>query len=135
MADVKTYDPSQGSLIVGGSIIASWREVSVARDEDGFTFDVDTSSGEATRTKNASKLGTFTVTLPQASGDNATLSALEVTDALVAVMFKDNSGNSLHVMPFGTIVKGADAGYAKEAGDREWTIRGNLDVHLNGGNN
>ena len=134
MPDVKTYDPSQGSLIVGGSIVASWRTVAVVKDEDGFTFDSDTNSGEATRTKNASKLGTFTVTLPQASSDNATLSAFEITGALISCVFKDNSGNSLHVMPLGTIVKGADSEYGKEAGDREWTVRGNLDVHVPAGN-
>ena len=134
MPDVKTYDPSQGSLIIGGAIVGSWRTVAVVKDEDGFSFDSDTNSGEATRTKNSSKLGTITVTLPQASADNAGLSAHEAAGSLIACVFKDNSGLSLHVMPLGTIVKGADAEYAKEAGDREWSIRGNLDVHLNAGN-
>jgi len=134
MPDVKTYSPVQGSLIVGGSIVESWRTVSVAEDEDGWTFDVDSNSGETTRTENASKLGTFTVTLPQASTDNATLSAFKAAKSLIAVSFIDNSGASLHVMPLGTIVKVADAEYAKEAGDREWTIRGNLDVNILGGN-
>jgi len=135
MPEVKTYDPSQGSLIVGGSIIGSWREATVVEDEDGFTFDTDTNSGESTRTKNSSKLGTFTIILPQASLDNGTLSAFKIAGSLISCLFKDNSGNSIHVMPQGTVVKSADAGYGKEAGDREWTVRGNLDVNVLGGNN
>ena len=132
--EVKTYDPSQGSLILGGAIIGSWRAVAVVEDEDGVTFDTDTNSGEATRTFNSSKLGTFTVTLPQASSDNAVMSAFKAAKSLISCVFKDNSGLSLHVMPLGTVVKSADAEYAKEAGDREWLVRGNLDVNVIGGN-
>lgn len=132
--EVKTYDPSQGSLILGGAIIGSWRTVAVVEDEDGVTFDTDTNSGEATRTFNSSKLGTFTVTLPQASSDNAVMSAFKAAKSLISCVFKDNSGLSLHVMPLGTVVKSADAEYAKEAGDREWLVRGNLDVNVIGGN-
>lgn len=134
MPKLKTYDPSQVSVIIGGSIIGSWNTIAKAMDEDRFSFISDTSSGEATRTKNANRLGTFILTLPQASGDNLTLSALEITDALIACSIKDNGGDSLHVMPLGTVQKAADTEYAKEPGETVWTIKGNIDVDVVGGN-
>lgn len=131
---VKTYDPTQVSVIIGGSIVQSWNTVAIARDEDKFEFASDTSSGEATRIKNASKLGSFVLTLPQGSDDNAVLSALEITDALISCTIKDNSGTTIAVMPLGTIVKAADAEFAKENSEREWTVKGNLDLYVVGGN-
>ena len=131
--EVKTYDPSQVSVIVGGTIIKSWNKVAVARDEDDWSFAAGT-SGEVTRTRNLNRLGAITLTLPQASQDNATLSAFSISDALLSCIVKDASGASLHVMPEGTVVKPANSEYAKEAGEREWTIKGSLVEMTVGGN-
>ena len=35
---VKTYDPSQVAIIIGGRIIKSWNTVTVTRDEDGLNL-------------------------------------------------------------------------------------------------
>jgi hypothetical protein len=135
MPKLKTYDPSQVSVILGGSIIGSWNTVAIAMDEDKFLFASDTSSGEATRTKNANTLGTYTLTLPQASEDNATLSALLLSDALVVCSIKDNGGDTIAVMPLGTVMKSADSEFGRgEGGEREWVIKGNIDVYFVGGN-
>ncbi len=131
--DVKTYDPSQVSLIIGGSIIKSWNKISVAKDEDSWTFAQGT-SGEVTRTKNTNKMGAITVTMPQTSGDNATLSAFDVSGALLSCIVKDSSGTSLYVIPEGTVVKPADSEFAKESGEREWQIKGALTQFTVGGN-
>jgi hypothetical protein len=131
--DVKTYDPGQVSLIVGGSIINSWNRIAVAKDEDDWTFSAGT-SGEVTRTKNLNRLGAITVTLPQTSRDNGILSAFCVSGGLLSCIVKDASGNSLHVMPEGTVVKPADSEYAKESGEREWAIKGSLTEMTVGGN-
>jgi hypothetical protein len=132
---VKTYDPSQVSVIIGGSIIKSWETVKAGRDNDRFKFTEGT-SGEVTRTKNASLMGTITLTLPQASADNATLSAFEVAGTLIPCMVVDKGGTSLHTMPEGTIVKVPDAEYGKDAGTREWIIKGEItDPSIVGGNN
>lgn len=134
MPNIKTYDPSQVSIIASGSILESWGTVAIAFDEDKFSFESDTSSGEATRVKNKSKLGTITITMPQASGDNDTMSALEVTDSLGAYSVIDNGGSTLAIIPLGTIMKMADAEFAKENSTREWVVKGNLDVYVVGGN-
>jgi hypothetical protein len=132
-SEVKTYDPSQVSLIVGGTIIKSWNKVSVVKDEDSWTFSAGT-SGEVTRTKNLNRLGTITVTLPQTSADNGMLSAFAVSGALLSCIVKDGSGRSLHVMPEGTVVKPADSEYGKESGEREWSIKGSVVEMTVGGN-
>lgn len=134
MADVKTYSPGEVVAVAFGAIISSWDEITVVLDEDKFSFTSDVSSGEATRVENKSKLGTITLTLPQASADNGVLSAIDALGSLGPVSIFDKSGSSLHVMAKGTIVKSADVGYGKENGSREWVIRGNLDVNVIGGN-
>ncbi len=132
---VKTYDPSQVSVIIGGSIMTSWETVKVGRDNDRWTFSQGT-SGETTRTKNASLLGTIILTLPQASSDNATLSAFEVAGTLLPCMVVDKSGSSIATMPEGTVVKVPDLEFGKEAGQCEWSIKGDIiDPFISGGNN
>jgi len=133
MADTKTYDPSQVVVIVGGSIVKSWNTVTAARDEENFMMTVGT-QGEATRTKNANKMGVLTLVLPQASVDNAVLSAFFNSGAQISVSVTDKSGVSLHVIPEATVTKSPDAAYGKEAGEYEWLIRGNLSIHVLGGN-
>lgn len=132
-SEVKTYDPGQVSLIVGGTIIKSWNKIAVAKDEDDWSFSAGT-TGEVTRVKNLNKLGTITITLPQTSQDNGFMSAFAVTGALLACIVKDGSGRSLHVMPEGTVVKPANSEYAKEPVEREWAIKGSVVEMTVGGN-
>lgn len=133
MGDTKTYDPSQVVVVVGGSIIKSWNTVTAARDEESFMFTNGT-QGEATRTKNANKMGVITLVLPQASVDNLVLSLSWNQGTQISVSVVDKSGASLHVIPEATVTKSPDAVYGKEAGELEWLIRGNLSVHTLGGN-
>ncbi len=133
MNEVRTYDPGQVSVIVGGTIIKSWNTIRVAKDEDDWTFNAGT-SGEVTRTKNLNRLGGITLTLPQTSQDNAVLSAFSVAGGLLSCIVKDASGNSLHVMPEGTVVKPADSEYGKESGEREWMVKGSIVEMTVGGN-
>jgi hypothetical protein len=132
---VKTYDPMQVSIIIGGSIIKSWDQVVVSRDNDRWNFSEGT-SGEVTRTRNASRLGSIKIVLPQASADNAVLSAFEVVGSLIACSVLDKGGLSVHVMPEGTVTRIPDAEYSKEATQREWIVKGELiDPNTVGGNN
>jgi len=130
---VKTYDPSQVTLMVGISIIAGWDKIVVRADEDKWTFKTGT-NGETTRTKNASKVGEIEITIPQAHLDNFILSGLELTGALVACTVTDWSGNSAHGMPEGSILKMPESEYGKESTDRVWTIKGNVTPSVVGGN-
>ena len=130
---MKTYNPSEVSIILGGLIIKSWNTITPERDEEGFLFSTGT-SGESTRTKNANKMTTITLVLPQSSSDNDILSGLEIAGALIPVSIIDKSGSTLITMPEGTIVKPASAELGKEAGEREWIIKGDTPVFLVGGN-
>ena len=132
---VKTYDPTQVVVIIGGSIMKTWNTVTVSRDNDRFVMTEGT-QGEVTRTKNAGKLGTIVLTNPQASADNTTLSAHELAGSLMACSVIDKGGASVAVMPEGTIMKIPDSEFGEEAGTREWTIKGEIpDPFVAGGNN
>lgn len=131
--ELKTYDPKEVNIIIGGAIINSWNAVTVEREEDQNIMSAGT-SGENTRTKNANNLGTITLTLPQTSGDNGILTGLAVADDVFSVMIQDKSGSSVHVMAEAVIGKRPAAEYGKEAGEREWTIMGGLSTDLSNGN-
>lgn len=133
MGDMKTYDPSQVSIILAGSIIKSWISVSAERDEEAFMMTTGT-GGESTRTKNANKMGVITLTLPQASADNLVLSTLWNAGTQFSASITDKSGVSLSVISEATVTKAPPGAYGKEAGELEWLIRGDLSVHVLGGN-
>jgi hypothetical protein len=123
----KTYDPTQVSITLGINKLDNWDEVTVAFDEDAWTFTSGT-QGEATRTKNANRLGTITITCPQTSSANDILSSWFVTGLGFPCMVKDNNGTSVGSMLFGTVTKLPDVALAKESGSREWMIKGKLSV-------
>ena len=133
MAVLKTYDPSQVAIIIGGSILKSWNTVTVSRDEDGWTFSSGT-SGESTRTKNLNTLGMIEIVMPQTSVDNAILSAFQIADGLLSSAVIDKGGTSVALLPEGTVVKQADSEYGKESGERTWQIKGDLVGFIVGGN-
>ena len=135
MGAVKTWDRSLASLIIGGSIIKSWKKVVVSMGTDAWTF-TSGAGGELTRTKNSGSIDSIKVTLPQTSTDNAMMTAFEISGALIPCMFVDKGGTSLHTMPEGTVVKIPDAEYSDEPSDREWTITGQIiNPNIVGGNN
>lgn len=132
---VKTYDPTQVCVTAGVAILTGWDKIVVRRDNDKWTFTEGT-NGELTRTKHKSSLGEIEITLPQAHSDNAILSALEITDTLIACSVLDKSGSSIHIMPEGSIVKTAEATYDKESTERAWIIKGEIiNPNIIGGNN
>ena len=126
---LKTYDPKQVSVIVGGFIISGFADgsfVPVARNNDTFTLLVG-ADGDATRSKSNDKSGTFVITLQQTSASNAVLAGIAAADELgnsgiVPVLIKDNSGNALHTAAQAWIRKYPDADFAKEGGNLEWTL-------------
>ena len=66
---MKDYALGEVSVIVGASIIESFNKVSVELGEESNTFTTG-STGESTRTKNANRMGTILLTMPQTSSDN-----------------------------------------------------------------
>lgn len=131
--ELKTYDPKEVNVIIGGSIMNSWNTVNVEQEEDDNIMSAGT-TGEITRTKNANKLGTITVVLPQTSGDNSILTGLAIGGEVFSIMIQDKSGSSVHVMAEAVVGKKASSEYAKESGEREWTFMGGLSTDLPNGN-
>lgn len=130
----RTYDPSEVSVAVGVSLLTGWNLIRITREEDGVLFSVGT-SGEVSRSINHNKLGTITLIYPQTALENQSLSLLEVSKATLSVTVIDKSGTTVAIMEFGTIVKPPDSELGKEAGTREWMLRGDLPVFNVGGNN
>ena len=138
---VKTYDPAQVAVIVGGFPITGFADgsfVTVERNADAFALYMGT-DGEGTRAKSNNKSGRITITLAQSSDSNAILAGIAAADELrnagvVPVMIKDNSGESLHVAETAWIVKVPNAEYGREIGTREWIIETDLLVSAVAGN-
>lgn len=138
---VYTYSPEDVSMAIGGAVISGYSEgtfIVVEREEDAFTKIVG-ADGIVTRSKNANKSGTVTLTLKGSSPSNDILSALATKDEIdgsgvAAVIVKDNSGTTVCAGK-GWIRKKAAAEFAKEVSDREWTVDiGSLELFI-GGNN
>lgn len=130
---LRTYDPSKVSVSFGPSLLTGWNTVRMSREEDGVMFSAGT-SGELSRSINANKLGTITLTYPQTSPENLILSGYAVSKITVPMTVIDRSGTTLGVMKFGTVVKPPDSDLGKEVTTREWLIRGELSVMVIGGN-
>lgn len=137
---VKTYDPKQVILIVGGFQITGYAEgtfVNIARREDAFTLHVG-SDGEGVRSKSNNRSGTVTFHLLQSSHSNDILSAFAKADELTnagifPLMVKDGSGSSLYMAQSAWIKKIADSEFGKEAGAREWGLEtDNLEAFVGG---
>ena len=141
MAQVKTYSPEDVTVIVSGVQIEGKAQdfCTVAFDEEHFTYSGG-SDGEGVRSKNPVKSGTIVLTVMQGSTSNSVLSAASKADDLTgtgtfSILVKDNSpqATSLHSADTAWVEKVADAGYGKEAGDREWTIKCHKLVSFVGG--
>lgn len=137
---IKTYSPEDISISVFGRNLQNLADsmVKIAYSEDAFTYSVG-SDGEGTRNKNPNRSGTIVVTLKGSSDDNLFLSGVAAGDYIsklgtFAVMVKDNNGTSLYTAAEAWIQKVADADFAKEVTDREWTIMCNKLIMVNGGN-
>jgi hypothetical protein len=126
---MKTYDPKQVQVIVNGVALQGFSEdsvVKVTRQADAFTQTIGV-DGEGTRSKSNDHSAEIEVSLKQSSESNVVLSALANADrdsnaGLVAVMVKDNNGDSLHMCEQAYIKKMPDSEYNKTATDRVWTL-------------
>lgn len=138
---MKTYDPKQVQIIVGGIPLSGFADgsfVTVARAEDAWTMTVG-ADGEGTRSKSNNKSGQITVVLMQSSQSNQYLSNLILADeinnaGLVPTMVKDGSGSSLYMAEQSYVKKAPDSDFAKVAGTRTYVIETDNLQMFNGGN-
>lgn len=138
---MKTYDPAQVQVIVGGIPISGFADgtfIRVGRRAAAWDLTVGT-DGEGTRAKSNDRSGFVEIELMQSSASNITLSDLSLADELsnagvVPIMIKDGSGSSLHTAEQAFIEKNPDGEYAKTATTRVWRfITDNL-IDYHGGN-
>ena len=142
---IHSYSPKH-VLIIGGVIpLTQWDEVTIEYEEDSWEFEVGC-YGEVVRKKIKNSFGTITITVPQTSSVNSTLSMLKVLtdnafdagdysastqlDMVIPFSIVDLWGGSLFVMGSGTIVKSPMVGFGKDVKSRQWVIKGNIDVNV-----
>ena len=126
---MKTYDPAQFALIVGGVPMSGYADgefINVSRAEDSFTA-VSGADGLVSRSKSNDKRGVVVITLQQTSGSNDVLFAFLEADELtnvgvLPIIIKDNSGRTVCAAGHAWVRKPADVVGSKEIENREWTI-------------
>lgn len=140
-AGVKTYDPKNVSVIVGGKIVSGFTDgtfITAERTEDMWNMKVGV-DGIGTRAKTNNRSGKYTITLHQSSSSNDDLSAFAAADELsdtgaVPVLIKDNSGRSLVTSATAWVKKYPNAEFAKEVSNRVWVLETDEMVIFEGGN-
>lgn len=126
---VKTYDPAQVILNIGGVQMSGFADgtfITFERDEDAFTKHTG-ADGEVARAKSNNKSGSLTLTLAQTSSSNDVLSAFAIADELnnsgvVPALMKDLNGNTIAAAASAWIRKQPNSEFAKEISNREWII-------------
>jgi Protein of unknown function (DUF3277) len=138
---VKTYDPKQVTMIVGGKIITGFTDgtfILAERNENMFNLKVGV-DGIGTRAKSNNQSGKLTITLHQSSNSNDDLSALASADELsntgaVPVLMKDSSGRTIVTALTAWIQKYANAEFGKEVTNRVWVMETDQLIIFDGGN-
>ncbi len=125
MAEGKTYDAQDVSVIVDGVFLTGFGEdlVSIAQDEENWTTTVG-AQGDVVRSRVNNSLGTITVTLQGTSPSVTYLNGLANSGKLVPVSVTYNgSPKETSTATQAYIKKPADREYGSEAGDREFEFQ------------
>lgn len=137
---VKTYDPKNIAVIVGGKTLHGFADgtfVKVGRMDPAFTLKVGV-DGEGTRAKSNNKGGFVEVTLMQSSSSNDDLSGFAAADELsntgaVPLLVRDASGRSLYTALTAWVQKFPDSEDAKEVTTRVWRLESDeLNIFIGG---
>jgi len=140
MGGVRTYDPKQVVVVVGGVPLSGFADgtfISVERANDSFSK-VSGADGYVSRSKSNDKSGSVTITLAQTSPSNDILQGFALADELtnngvVPILVKDVGGRTTFVSAFGWIKKTPSAEFGKEISNREWVLDvADLDVFIGG---
>lgn len=138
---MKTYDPQQVQVIVGGRLITGFAEdtfVEVERSEDMWSLKMGV-DGEGTRSKSNNKSGQIRITLMSSSPSNAILQGFADADelnngGLVPAMVKDGNGSDLALAEQAYIKKLPTLGKGKEIAGNQWVLETDV-LKLNHGGN
>jgi hypothetical protein len=126
---VKTYDPSQVSVVFGGIPLSGFADgtfITVMRSEDAYTKESG-ADGVVSRSKSSDRSGEATLTLSQTSPSNDVLSGIALLDensntGVLPFIIKDNSGRTLASSGNAWIRKVSEASFGKELENREWVF-------------
>lgn len=123
---IKTYNPTQVAIILGGAIVTGWNRVSVSYEDDAYEHSVGT-DGEEMRSKKNDLRATMTLALTQSSDSNQVISALAAADratdgGTIPVLIKDNSGSTVVESESAWVKKTADMSRERGPSDVEWTF-------------
>lgn len=126
---VSTYDPKDLIIILGSIRVQGYAPgtfVNVERNEDSFALVVG-SDGEGARARSNNNSGRATITLLQSSLTNTLFSQQIALDestgsGVLALLIKDQRGNSLYQAETAWLVKPSAASYGNEIENREWII-------------
>jgi len=122
---VKTWSPSDCSVIVNGYRLSGFVDgsfVTVERMSDRATMKEGV-DGVVTRSLNPSKASTITIRLQQRSMSNSVLAALERAGTVFPFLFMDTVNGERIAAGQAWISKVPSLDFAKESGDREWTLQ------------
>ena len=142
MANVETYSPKNVAVIVGGVAITGFAEgtfIVLEREVDSFTKVVG-ADGDVSRTANANKSGSCTITLKQTSDSNDVLSGILLADEITLrgqfpFLLKDTNGRTLAESPCGWIRRVPNSEFGSDQTNREWIVDLSELIVFTGGNN
>jgi len=122
---METYDPKDVSVVVDGLVAHGFADgtfVSATKEEDSYETYVG-AQGEVTRSRNANKIGTITLTLKSTSAFNSELLRLsKKKDTFPARVIDRNTGGVRAGGSRAWVQKPADYEAGDEVQEREWNI-------------
>lgn len=129
--DVKTYDPAQVQMNVGGSIITGFEAgtfISIVRNVNNFDWSVGPDGKEGIRTKRNDRSALVAFTLRQTSVGNLIMSNLAnrdevASDGVVPIQVTELGTDTRFVSGKGWIEKPADVEYSETPSGRAWQVR------------
>lgn len=137
---VRTFDPKQGVLTIGGVPIGGFADgtyISIERSSNTFEK-VSGADGEVSRAKSNDYSGSLALTLAQTSPSNDVLSGFAIADELtsdgvVPVLYKDIGGTTIIFSAKGWVRKPAIVELGKVINNREWNLDlADLDIFVGG---
>lgn len=141
--DVKTYDPAQTQVVIGGVILTGYEPgtfITISRNVNNYDYSVSPDGVEGVRAKRNDRSALLTFVMRQTSTSNLVLTNLanrdEVdSDGVVPAQVTDlNNQDTQYISGKAWIEKPADAVYAETAQGRSWAIR-MAEVSMNHGGN
>lgn len=129
--DVKTYDPAQVQVSIGGSIITGFEPgtfITIVRSVNNFDWTVGADGKEGIRSKRNDRSALMTFTLRQTSLGSKVLANLanrdeKSSDGVVPISVVELGTDTRFLSAKGWIEKPADASYAETPQPRAWMIR------------